>query len=151
MINSDAWDIRFMEMAKLVSSFSKDPSSKIGAIAVNDKRVVLSTGWNGFPRGIADTCERLNDRTTKYKFVVHAEMNMVYNATYNGISLDKSTVYIYGLPCCSECAKGLIQVGVKEIVIVKNDNCDDRWKLSWENTKDMLDEVGILYREMNFV
>ena len=81
------WPIRFMNMAKMVSTWSKDPSSKIGAVAVNDERNILATGYNGFPKGIADTEERLNNKDEKYPRIVHAEMNALMNALYNGVSL----------------------------------------------------------------
>src|SRR6056300_1257995 len=81
------WDKRFMDMAQMISTWSKDPSSKIGAVAVNDEKRILATGYNGFPRGIADTEERLNNRDEKYPRIIHAEMNVLMNALYNGVSL----------------------------------------------------------------
>ena len=147
-ILSNKWDNRYMELAKAVSTWSKDPSKKIGAIAIGSKGQVLAQGFNGFPRGIDDTDERLNDREIKYKYVVHAEMNLIYNATFNGISLDGSTVYIYGLPLCSECAKGLIQVGVKRIVMSRDslESADDKWLESFELTMQLLNESGIHWK-----
>ena len=148
LILSSKWDKRYMELAKAVSTWSKDPSKKIGAIAIGSKGQVLAQGFNGFPRGIDDTDDRLNDREIKYKYVVHAEMNLIYNATFNGISLDGSTVYIYGLPLCSECAKGLIQVGVKRIVMSKDslESADDKWIESFELTMQLLNESGIHWK-----
>ena len=147
-ILSNKWDNRYRELAKAVSTWSKDPSKKIGAIAIGSKGQVLAQGFNGFPRGIDDTDERLNDREIKYKYVVHAEMNLIYNATFNGISLDGSTVYIYGLPLCSECAKGLIQVGVKRIVMSRDslESADDKWLESFELTMQLLNESGIHWK-----
>ena len=147
-ILSNKWDNRYMELAKAVSTWSKDPSKKIGAIAIGSKGQVLAQGFNGFPRGIDDTDDRLNDREIKYKYVVHAEMNLIYNATFNGISLDGSSVYIYGLPLCSECAKGLIQVGVKRIVMNKDslESADDKWLESFELTMQLLNESGIHWK-----
>ena len=138
------WDNRYLKLAKEIAQWSLDPSTKIGAVAVGAKGQVLSQGFNGFPRGIKDLETRLNDRETKYKFIVHGEMNMIYNATYNGVSLDQSTVYVYGLPVCSECAKGIIQVGVKRVVMNKQE-ITERWIESWERTKSFFDEVGIEY------
>lgn len=134
-------------MAKNISVWSKDPSRQIGSVAVDPvKKNILSTGYNGFPRGIIDTADRYNDRPTKYKLIVHSEMNLIYNATFNGVSLDGSTVYVYGLPVCSECAKGIIQVGVKRIVMDTGQlEIPDIWKESWSNTKMLFDEVGIEY------
>ena len=77
------WDRRFMDMAQLISTWSKDPSSQIGAVAVNDQRRVLATGYNGFPRGIADTEDRLNNKDEKYPRIIHAEMNALMNALAN--------------------------------------------------------------------
>ena len=91
----DNWDIRYLKLAEQVASWSKDPSSQIGAIAVGRKGEVLSTGYNGFPRHIADD-DRYKDREQKYKYIVHAEANCIYNATYNGVSLYNATMYVWG-------------------------------------------------------
>lgn len=138
------WNDRYMAMAKEVAQWSKDPNTKVGAVAVGSKGQILSQGFNGFPRGILDKPERLNDRETKYKFVVHAEMNVIYNATYSGVSLDGAKLYVYGLPVCSECAKGIIQVGVKEVYVAQE--CIDlrpHWFESFQQTLDMFNEAGI--------
>jgi len=143
------WDQRYLKLAHGVAQWSKDPSSKIGAIAVGSKGQVLSQGFNGFPRGLNDYSHRLDDRETKYKYIVHAEMNVIYNATYNGVSLDGATLYVYGLPTCSECAKGVIQVGI-ERVVMPNMDIPDKWKESWLLTKSMFDEAGIRYEFMEY-
>ena len=137
----NTWDMRFLSDAKHHSSHSKDPSRRVGAVFVRDNNI-LSIGWNGFPRGIADTPERLNHRETKYKYVVHAEMNGIYNATHNGVSLNGSTVYVHGLPICSHCALGLIQVGIVRAVMVVED-MPERWKESFALTRELFNEAGI--------
>jgi len=139
------WDQRFIDLAVNVSNWSKDPSTKLGAIAVGKKREVLATGYNGFPRGIADSEERYNNREEKYKHVVHAEMNVIYNATYNGVSLDGATLYVYGLPICSECAKGIIQVGIRRVVISANTNksTHPQWEESFKQSLKILAEAKI--------
>lgn len=142
MVNN--WDKKYMAMAEHVAEWSKDPSTKIGAVAVNDKGQVLSTGYNGFPRGIEDSNERLSDRPTKYKYIVHAEMNAIFNATYNGVSLDNSTMYVAGLPCCSNCALGIIQVGVKHVVM-QGDPENERWKESTDFSVKLFDEAGVTW------
>ena len=142
MKNQSTWDNRYLDLAETVSSWSKDPSRKIGAVAVGSKGQILSQGYNGFPRGIDDSEERYNDKETKYTYIVHAEMNVIYNATYNGVSLDGSTLYVTGLPVCSECAKGIIQTGIKRVVM----RCVDvpkRWNTSFELTIQMLEQAGI--------
>ncbi|BBB22395.1 dCMP deaminase [Abyssogena phaseoliformis symbiont OG214] len=138
----DKWDERYLSLAKEVSTWSKDPSTQVGAITVGRKKEVLSQGFNGFPRGIHDTDERYNHRETKYQFVVHAEMNAIYNATYSGTSLDGATLYVYGLPICSECAKGIIQVGIKRVVIEKSKELDN-WNQSVELSQEMFIEAGV--------
>lgn len=138
------WNSRFMDLAQQVSTWSKDPSKQIGAVVVGNKKQILSTGYNGFPRGIEDTEERLNNREIKYKYVVHAEMNAIFNATYTGTSLDGASMYVYGLPICNECAKGIIQVGIKEIFIKRKSLLDKpNWYDSYLISKEMFDEVGI--------
>ena len=147
-ILSSKWDKRFMQMAKFVSTWSKDPSTQVGSIAVRN-RTVIAQGYNGFPRGINDTTTRLDNRTEKYKFMVHAEMNVIYNAAENGVSLKDSTVYVYGLPVCSECAKGLIQAGIKRIV-TPYQSVPENWKVSTTASQSMFGEVGIRWDWLNF-
>ena len=138
------WDERFLRTAKEISSWSKDPSTQVGAVIVNDERRILATGYNGFPRGINDNDERLQDREHKYKFIVHAEMNAIYNATYSGTSLNGSTLYVWGLPVCSECAKGVIQVGIKKIVMPLKDY-PERWLMSFKQSAALFKEAGLKF------
>jgi dCMP deaminase len=142
-VNSNKWDKRFMEMAEVISSWSKDPSSKIGAVIVNSERRILATGYNGFPRGINDTEKRLNDRDEKYPRIIHAEMNALMNALYNGVSVKDATLYVHGLPVCPACAKCIIQAGIKRVVT--NDKTN---KGCWEEVFNaqsfpMFQEAGV--------
>jgi dCMP deaminase len=141
----DKWAERYFNIAKSVASWSKD-TTKIGAVVVGAKGQILSQGYNGFPRGILDDDSRLKDRSIKYKFVVHAEMNCIYNATYNGVSLDGAHLYVYGLPVCSECAKGVIQVGIKRVFMCHPTNIDDRWQESFKTTSELFREAGVEMR-----
>lgn len=141
------WTKRYLCLAKEISAWSKDPSRKIGAVAVSDKGQVLATGYNGFPRGVEDSIERYENKELKSKYVVHAEMNCIYNATYNGISLDGSSLYVFGLPPCSECAKGIIQVGIKEVFYSYDERVPDKWLTSLDTTVQMFHESGI---KLNF-
>tara|TARA_B100000963_G_scaffold343978_1_gene346365 strand:- start:15653 stop:16123 length:471 start_codon:yes stop_codon:yes gene_type:complete len=146
LILSNKWDKKYIRLAREISTWSKDPSTQIGAVAIGKKGQVLAQGYNGFPRGIEDKEDRLNNRKEKYKYVVHAEMNCIYNATYNGVSLNGSTIYIYGLPVCSECAKGLIQVGVKRVVSTPvTDATPEQWAVSTKLTKALFKEAGVKY------
>lgn len=137
------WGNRYINLAKEISTWSKDPSRKIGAVAVGEKGQILAQGYNGFPRGILDSADRYNDRPLKYRLVVHAEMNVIYNATYNGVSLDGARLFVYGLPVCSECAKGIIQVGIKSVTIYTDDIVPDMWTESYELTNNMFNEAGV--------
>lgn len=141
MINK--WTKRYLDMARQASTWSKDPSTKIGAIAIGSKGQILSTGYNGFARGIRDTEQRYNNKEEKYKYVIHGEMNAIYNACLNGVSLEGSTLYVYGLPVCSECANGIIQVGIKKVVIQCPIDINDKWKDSFKLTKKKFSEAEI--------
>ena len=123
------WHYRYLSLAKEVSTWSKDPSSQIGAVAVGAKGQVLAQGYNGFPRGIQHSAERLNTREL------------------NGVSLDGSTVYVYGLPCCSECAKGLIQVGVDQVIMPKMpEDTPQIWQDSFELTAELFKEAKVAWQ-----
>ncbi len=137
-------DIYFMRLAREISTWSKDPSTKIGSIAISkDNFILLSQGYNGFPRGIKDD-HRLYIRALKYPMVVHAEMNMIYNAAHNGTSLNQSTVYIFGLPCCGLCSNALIQAGVSRVVMTDTKN-DPLWNSSFKETEEKFKEANIQY------
>lgn len=129
--------------AMLKSVPSKDPSSKIGSVAIGIDNQILSSGFNGFPRGINDTSERYENREVKYDMILHAEQNVILNACRTGISLKGSSVYVYGLPVCSSCANMLIQVGVKEVISLGE--IKDRWKESTIKTFNKFHEVNIPY------
>lgn len=140
------WDHRFMDMAALISEWSKDPSKQIGCVIVNEEnRNILAVGYNGFPRGIEDD-NRLLVRNLKHELIVHAEMNAIYNAGKNGIPLVGSTIYVYGLPVCNLCSLGIIQAGIKRVVVDKKSSKNERWKESWKKSKQNFKESGILYR-----
>ena len=143
-MNKFEWHRRYLEIASAVALWSKDPSTQVGAIAVGDKGQVLSQGYNGFPRGVKDTKDRLENREEKHKYIVHAEQNVIYNATYNGVSLDGSTLYVSGLPVCQECAKGIIQVGIKHVLMFDKEY-PEKWMKSFYNTSKMFDEAGVTY------
>lgn len=138
------WTRRYLDVAKSVSTWSKDPSKQIGAVAVGDKGQILSQGYNGFPRGVKDIDDRYNVREEKYKYVVHGEMNCIYNACNSGVSLNGATLYVTGLPVCSECAKGIIQVGITKVVMEYPKDIPDNWRESMILTQQMFDEAGVV-------
>lgn len=141
--------MKYSELAKHISQWSKDPSKKIGAVVVGDSGQILAQGYNGFPRGIKDTEFRLNNREEKYKYVVHAEMNCIYNACLNGVSLNGATLYAYWLPICSECSKGIIQVGIKRVVIYTPEYNKSEFAVNWlesgDLAKQMFNEARVEY------
>jgi dCMP deaminase len=140
----NSWKTKYLNLAQHFSTWSKDPSSKIGAVTVADDGRVLTQGYNGFPRGIADTPKRLNDRPTKYGLVVHAEMNCIYNAADMGISLRNSSLFVYGLPVCDHCSLGIIQAGIKNVYMRPNyEKLTPTWLASFHNTANNFAEAGV--------
>lgn len=149
-VNGGKWDRRFLKIAKEISTWSKDPSSKIGAVIVNDERRILATGYNGFPRGIEDTEERLSNREEKYPRIIHAELNALMNALYSGVSVKGATLYVYGLPVCSDCTKSVIQSGIKRVVLTPTYNAPEKWRVSWEAlSAPMFKEAGVSIQEIS--
>jgi dCMP deaminase len=141
---SEKWDRRFLDMAHTIASWSKDPSTKVGAVIVNQRHRLVSVGYNGFPAEVEDTDERYDNRELKYKMVVHAERNAIDNAER---SVDGCTIYTTLPPCCT-CAGGIITKGIKEVVTVKSDN--PRWAADFEISKRMFHEAGVIYRELEW-
>lgn len=131
------WDHRFLALADHVAQWSKDPSTKVGAVIVDGQRRVRGLGYNGFPRGVDDLPERLNDRPTKYAFVVHAEANAILSAG----RVEYCTIYTSPLCPCQDCAKLIIQAGITRVVTVKPADAA-RWAESFEN-------AGAMFREAN--
>jgi dCMP deaminase len=138
--NQQKWDNRFLAMANLVASWSKDPSTQVGAVIVDGKRRILAVGYNGFPRGVSDDLgERLSDRSTKLPRVVHAELNAILN-TGVPMSLEGATLYTSMFPC-NECAKSIIQTGITRVVAPTP--TEERWADSNCVAEEMMDEAGI--------
>ena len=138
------WDMRYMALAKEVSTWSKDPSTQVGTVAVGSKGQVLSQGYNGFPRGCDDHELYYLNKAIKYKRIVHAEMNAIYNAAENGVSLKDSTIYVIGLPICHDCAKGLIQAGISRVVTPEQ-AIPENWQESISSSISMFKEAGVVW------
>lgn len=136
------WHSRFLNLAKQIASFSKDPSTKVGCVLVRDRRII-STGYNGFPRGISDSFERLNDREHKYEMTVHAEINAVTTAALHGVSTEGSTAYVTFQPC-SRCAAVLINAGIREVYVTADSIIPDRWLDNMILAANLLKEAGVL-------
>ena len=130
-----------MDMATMVASWSKDPSTQIGAVIVSPERRILATGYNGFPRGIEDD-NRLHIRDQKYQLIVHAEMNAILNAAKHGVQLKGSILFVKGLMVCADCAKHVVQTGIAEIN-VEGDIYNPRWAAMTERSLALFDEADI--------
>jgi dCMP deaminase len=122
------WHNRFLQLAKHISSWSKD-TTQVGAVIVNpDTKKIIGLGYNGFPRFVNDDPERYNDRETKLKFVCHAELNAILNA--NG-PVDGCSIYVYPTmmkpASCPECSKALVQAGIRLLYYYENDNTNPKW------------------------
>ena len=146
------WDRRFLEIAKHVSTWSKDPSTQVGAVIVRDGKFVVGLGYNGFPRGVQDLEERLNDREQKYAMVVHAEANAILMA---GDRCKGATLYVYPSfvlpPICNECAKLVIQSGIREVVGYEPDPNEERakrWAKSIGVSQQMCKEASVTWRSV---
>jgi dCMP deaminase len=141
-----SWDEYFMGVALLAAQRSKDPSTQVGACIIDGDKRILSTGYNGFPKGCSDDeypwnrDESLGE--TKYQYVVHAELNAILNAS--GKSLSGATVYV-GLFPCHECAKAIIQSGIKEVIYLSDKYHDTP---SMTASRKMLDSAGVKYRQI---
>lgn len=126
------WDKRFLDLCDHISAWSKDPSRKVGAVIVNDKKQIIGMGYNGFPRGVSDKSYYYESKVNKNKLVVHAEANAILNA--NG-SVEGCTLYT-NLFTCNECAKLIIQSGIKKIISFDYD-INSSWHDSFNTAKLM--------------
>lgn len=135
------WADRFLALAEHIAEWSYDPSTKVGAVIVDNKHRVLSMGYNGFPRGVRDLSRRYADKETKHLYVCHAERNALDNAP---MSVEGCTMYVALLPC-NECAKSIIQNGISKVITYKPDRED---KFNWEITRTMFREAGVTLYEI---
>lgn len=138
-----SWDEYFMGVAKLAGMRSKDPNSQVGACIVSEDNKILSMGYNGFPKNCADDefpwAREGDPYDTKYYYVVHSELNAILN--YRGGSLEGAKLYVSLFPC-NECAKAIIQSGIKTIVYD-----DDKYHNlpATRASRRMLDAAGVRY------
>ncbi len=132
------WDKRFLRLAAHISEWSKDPSTKVGAVIVDKERRIVSLGFNGFPRGIADTNERLRVRNMKYKLIVHGEMNAIQFAKGE---LKDCILYTYPFQPCSRCTTQILQTNIHHIVSLTSDI--ERWQDDFNLSTTLLEEGNI--------
>ncbi len=140
------WDSRFLRLAREISTWSKDRSTQIGAVIVGEDKTPGPYGFNGFPRAVDDNLDIRHSRPAKYKWTEHAERNAIYNAARVGVALKGCTIYVTHIPC-TDCARAIVQVGIKRVVVdaasVEDAGFAERWGEDARITKDMFDEVGV--------
>jgi dCMP deaminase len=150
------WDNRFLELTEEIARWSKDSSTKVGAIITLGNQIV-STGFNGFPSGIEDTPDRWLDRDTKLELVIHAELNAILQAAKLGVPIKGGTMYIsatnstgtiWGGPPCHRCVVHVIQSGICRVVTRPMKNTPSRWRGSLEKSMRLLEEAGVEYVEL---
>ena len=135
------WDDRFLSLAEHIAQWSKDPSTKVGAVIVRPDKTVASMGYNGFPRRVVDDPAALADRPTKYGMVVHAEMNAVVTARE---PLHGFTCVVWPFPPCSSCAAVLVQAGIRAVVAPEpTPEQIERWGDSFILMERMFRESGV--------
>lgn len=132
------WDLRFLDLAKLISGWSKDPSTKVGAVIVDGDNRVVSIGYNGFPIGIDDDDDRLNNRELKYKMIIHAECNALMFANTNLVGY---TMYTYPFMPCPKCASMIIQSGITRVVSYENKI--SRWENDFKISRELFHQSKI--------
>lgn len=148
-INETNWNFRFMQLADSIAQWSKDRSSKVGAVIVRDKSII-STGYNGFPRGCNDDWDYRHEKPLKYEWTQHAEENAIVNAAREGKMTKGAYMYINWFPC-SRCAGMIVNAGIKRIYCDKepdltNPTFGDGFKIALEK----LSEGGVEIVYMNY-
>lgn len=139
-MNTEKWDRRYLELARFVSHWSKDPNKQVGAV-ITERNYVRGIGYNGFPRGVADLLYRLADKQLKNLLMVHAEVNALYLAHGHG-----DTIYVYPCLPCTQCLGNLAQSNIRRIV-----TCPFDFDSSWNQplVLEMASEVGITVTTIN--
>ena len=138
----DKWDKKFIDQAKLVATWSKDTNRQNGAIIVNDDNIVLSQGYNGFPIGCDDSVKARYERPQKYMYTEHAERNAIYFAARNGVMIKGSRMYAT-MFTCSDCARAIIQSGIKKIIAPAPDTEHPTWGEHFKIAIIMFEEANV--------
>jgi len=144
MSDLNKWDERFVRIAFEVASWSKDPGTNVGAVLVDDRRII-ATGYNGFPQGIQDTIQRYQNRDLKLEYTVHAEVNAILNAAKNGSQTEHSTLYVT-FPPCVNCAACVVQAGVSMVICPCLTTSPERWRDSFQKGRNLLEEASVMVK-----
>lgn len=137
-----SWDKYFITMAYLAAMRSKDESTHCGAVIVDEMNNVVATGYNSFVRGINDHVPERQLRPEKYLWFEHGERNAIYSAAMNGHALKGCKIYVTGIPC-ADCARAIIQSGIKEVVVRVRDKFGCEWNDSMRVSCTMFEEAGV--------
>lgn len=146
------WHVRFLQIAKEVSTWSKD-KTKVGSVIINPKRkTIVSTGYNGFPSGMEDSQERIDNRDIKLEFTVHAELNAILNAKQSVEGFDLYTYPTMMIPNnCPNCAKHIAASGIKRVFYYEEENLSERWQKLADITKTIYNETGVEYIQVPII
>ena len=146
------WDRKFLVMALDIADWSKDQSTKVGAVIVGPDNEVRSTGYNGMPRGVNDDVPGRHERPEKYFWFEHGERNAIFQAARMGTATKGCTLYVTSYPAkfgpCVDCARAIIQVGIVRVVQEPLEGDAARWAESFARTKQMFEEAGIQYDQV---
>jgi len=144
--NQRKWDIRFLQMAKLVSTWSKDPSTQTGAVIVRPDRSVASVGFNGFPQWMPDNEENYNNRDEKYRRIIHCEMNALNFSKDN--DHNSYTLYTWPFLSCDRCFVHMVQTGITRIVApLGTEDQLTRWGEKFDRVRRYAEECGVEVKE----
>lgn len=142
MANQAKWDLRFLELAKLVSTWSKDPSTQTGAVIVRPDNTLVSVGFNGFPQNMPDTPEDYANREVKYSKIVHCEVNAVLFA--DRLALKGATLYTHPFISCDRCFVQMLQAGITRFVAPKaTEEQNTRWGPAFDKVRQYAKEAGV--------
>lgn len=142
-----SWDQYFYGFAKHAASRSKDLSTHIGAVIVDEHRGLVSSGYNSFPAGLKDDLPERQERPEKYFWFEHAERNAILTAARRGVRLDSCTMYLNCFVPCTDCARAIIQSGIKEVVLgTSHQSQKKKWLEAAERSLVMFQEAGVVLR-----
>jgi dCMP deaminase len=140
------WDARLLDLASRVASWSRDPSTQVGAVIAYPDHRIVSVGYNGLPIGVRDTPDRLAIREVKYRIIVHAEANALVTARQD---VAGCTLYTYPFPPCAPCSSLFIQAGIRRVVATApTKEVWERWGDDLQLAAEMFDEAGVILEVM---
>lgn len=136
------WDLKFIELSRHIAEWSKDTNRKNSAVIVDSDNIVVSMGYNGFPRGCDDSIDVRYKQPDKYLYTEHAERNAIYHAARHGVSLKGCSMYVTMFPC-ADCARGLIQSGITKLISPIPDVEHEKWGPHFKAAMIMLEEANV--------